>query len=102
MKVLRKCVSFVLAAVLPLCASAQNVTVKGKVIDATGEPMASVSVAQVGTTNGTATDFDGNYSLSVPSNATLQFSFIGYATQNVAVNGKTTVNVTAQSIFSGG
>ncbi len=96
MKVLRKCVSFVLAAVLPLCASAQNVTVKGKVIDATGEPMASVSVAQVGTTNGTATDFDGNYSLSVPSNATLQFSFIGYATQNVAVNGKTTVNVTLE------
>ena len=96
MKVLRKCVSFVLAAVLPLCASAQNVTVKGKVIDATGEPMASVSVAQVGTTNGTATDFDGNYSLSVPSNATLQFSFIGYATQTVAVNGKSVINVTLE------
>lgn len=96
MKVLSKCVSFVLAAVLPLCASAQNVTVKGKVIDATGEAMASVSVAQVGTANGTATDFDGNYSLSVPSNATLQFSFIGYATQTVAVNGKSVINVTLE------
>ncbi len=67
--------------------------VKGKVLDANGESLAGVSVTIKGTTTGTTTDKAGNFSLSVADNATLEFSNIGYATQEVAVNGKSTINV---------
>lgn len=83
-----------LAMAVPVCAMAQNVTVKGQVKDDAGEPLMAAAVAEVGTTNGTVTDLDGNYSITVPSNATLQFSFMGYTTQTIAVAGKTTINVT--------
>ncbi|EJW91483.1 TonB-dependent receptor plug [gut metagenome] len=73
---------------------AQQLTVTGKVIDATEEGMPGVNVQVKGTTTGTITDFDGNYSIQVPNaKATLVFSFIGYNTQEVAVGGKTVVNV---------
>ena len=93
MRLITKCIGLVLATLLPICVSAQNVTVKGQVTDNAGEPMISLSVAQLGTANGTVTDLNGNYSLSVPKDASLQFSFIGYNTQTVAVNGRTTINV---------
>lgn len=83
-----------LAIAVPICATAQNVTVKGQVKDDAGEPLALVSIAEDGTTNGTVTDLDGNYSISVPSNATLKFSFMGYTTVTEQVNGRTTINVT--------
>ena len=83
-----------LLAAVPICAVAQNVTVKGQVQDDAGEPLALVSVAEQGTTNGTVTDLDGNYSISVPSNATLQFSFMGYTTVTQQVNGRSTINIT--------
>ena len=83
-----------LAIAVPVCAYAQNVTVKGQVKDDAGEPLALVSIAEQGTSNGTVTDLDGNYSISVPSNATLQFSFMGYTTVTEQVNGRTTINVT--------
>ena len=86
--------SVLLAIAVPICAIAQNVTVKGQVKDDAGEPIILANVLQLGTSNGTVTDMDGNYSISVPSNATLQFSFMGYQTQDVAVNGRTTINVT--------
>ncbi|MBR4810404.1 MAG: TonB-dependent receptor [Bacteroidaceae bacterium] len=86
--------SVLLLVAVPICAIAQNVTVKGQVKDDAGEPIILANILQVGTSNGTATDLDGNYSISVPSNATLQFSFMGYETQTVAVNGRTTINVT--------
>ena len=67
--------------------------VSGTVTDVNG-PLPGASVVVKGTTNGTQTDFDGNYTLSnVDSNATLVVSYIGYATQEVAVNGQTTINV---------
>jgi TonB-linked SusC/RagA family outer membrane protein len=73
---------------------AQQVTVKGTVIDAsTNEPVPGANVVVKGTTNGTITNFDGEFQLSVPSDATLQFSFIGYAQQEIPVNGRTTINV---------
>ena len=83
-----------LAIAVPICATAQNVTVKGQVKDDAGEPLALVSVAEPGTTNGTVTDLDGNYSIQVASNATLQYSFMGYTTVTEQVNGRTTINVT--------
>ena len=75
-------------------AFAQNVTVKGKVTDAAdNSALIGVTVNVKGTTNGTQTDVNGNYSISAPSNATLVFSYIGYTTQSIALNGQTTINV---------
>lgn len=75
-------------------AFAQNVTVKGKVTDVqTKEAIPGANVVVKGTTNGVITNFDGEYEISVPANATLQFSFIGYATQEVPVNGKKSIDV---------
>jgi hypothetical protein len=58
--------------------------VKGKVTDPSGEALPGVNVIVKGTTNGTTTDTDGNFALEVPENATLQFSYIGYKTIEVA------------------
>jgi TonB-linked SusC/RagA family outer membrane protein len=75
-------------------AIAQNVAVKGKVTDAaTGESLIGVSVGEKGTANGVQTDVNGTYSISVPANATLTFSYIGYSAQALPVNGQTTLNV---------
>lgn len=75
-------------------ALAQQITVTGKVTDSTNEGMPGVNVQVKGTTTGTITDFDGNYSISVPnSKATLVFSFIGYETQEITVGGKKVLNV---------
>lgn len=69
-------------------------TVTGTVTD--GEmPLPGVNVVVKGTSNGTVTDFDGNYSLNnVPTDGVLVFSFVGYAQQEIPVNGRTTINAT--------
>ncbi|MBW8326051.1 MAG: TonB-dependent receptor [Prolixibacteraceae bacterium] len=73
----------------------QQKTVSGKVTDSTGGSLPGVSVAVKGTTNGAITDVNGKYSLTnLPANAILQFSFVGMKTQEIAVAGKTTINVT--------
>lgn len=74
-------------------AYAQNVTVKGVVKDDTGLPVPSVSIIIKGTTNGTQTDANGTYSISVPANGTLVFTYIGFTTQEIAVGNKTDINV---------
>jgi TonB-linked SusC/RagA family outer membrane protein len=75
--------------------SQQANRVSGKVTDSAGESLPGVSVVVKGTTNGTITDGNGNYSLpNIPENATLQFSFVGMKGQEVTVGGKTTINVT--------
>lgn len=71
---------------------AQNSTVSGTVSDDSGSPLPGVNVVEKGTSNGTSTDFDGNYSINVGTNATLVFSSLGYETREVAVNGQNTVN----------
>lgn len=68
-------------------------TITGTVTDADGAPLPGASVLVKGTTNGTQTDFDGNYIITADSNATLVFSYIGYATQEIAVDGRTAINV---------
>ncbi len=71
-------------------------TVSGTVTDVNG-PLPGASVLVKGTTNGTQTDFDGNYTLNdVGSSATLVFSYIGFTTREIAVNGQTTINVVLQ------
>jgi TonB-linked SusC/RagA family outer membrane protein len=80
---------------LSLGASAQEkITVSGQVTDEAGEGIIGASVLEAGTTNGTITDFDGNFKLQVKPNATLRFSYIGFTSQSVRVNGQKTVNVT--------
>ncbi|WP_299530144.1 TonB-dependent receptor [Ulvibacterium sp.] len=71
-------------------------SVTGTVTDDTGAPLPGASIVEKGTTNGTQTDFDGNYTINVDSGATLVVSYIGYATQEIAVNGQSTVDVTLQ------
>ena len=82
-----------LLCLFPLGAMAQS-AVKGTVNDDSGEPIIGASVVEKGTTNGTVTDFDGNFALNVKSGATLVVSYIGYTTQEIAVNGQSTINVT--------
>src|SRR5205809_448069 len=76
---------------------AQEIVIKGKVTSADDNaPLPGVNVLEKGTTNGAVTDSDGNYSVSVKSNATLVFSFIGYATQEITVAAQTNINVSLQ------
>lgn len=73
---------------------AQNITITGRVVDQTDTPVMMANVAEVGTTNGTVTDMDGNYTISVPVGATLEFSFIGYASEKRKVEaGMTTLDI---------
>ena len=72
---------------------AQNVAVRGTVTDAnTGEPVAFASLQVKGTMTGASTGLDGTYSLNAPANAVLVVSFIGYKTQEIAVNGRSVVD----------
>ena len=73
---------------------AQSKEVKGVVKDPTGETVIGASVLEKGTTNGTITDFDGNFVLTVSENAVLQISYIGYQTQEISVKGKKNLVVT--------
>lgn len=68
--------------------SVEKVTTTGQVVDAKGEPLIGVSILEVGTTNGTITDIDGNFTLSVNEGATLEISYIGYKTQTLPVRAK--------------
>lgn len=76
--------------------SAQNITVKGTVKDSKGEPMIGVNVKEVGTQNGTITNFDGKYELKVSEKGSLNLSFIGYIPQIVPVAGKKQIDVTME------
>lgn len=71
----------------------QNKKVTGVVKDAQGEAIIGANVVQKGTTNGTVTDFDGNYMLEVPAGATLQFSYMGYLTKDVIVGNEQVIHV---------
>lgn len=74
--------------------SAQQIEVSGTVVDAaTDESLPGVNIAVEGTNRGTTTNVDGNYSITVPSDGALSFSFIGYATQTVEVSGQQEINV---------
>ena len=68
-----------------------NITVKGKIVDDKGEPLIGATVQQKGTTVGVMTNASGNFSLTVPSDATLVVSYVGCSTQEIFVGGKTDI-----------
>ena len=79
-------------------ASAQRVTVKGRVMDAQGAPLIGATVVVSGTSNGVSTDMNGAYSITVPSpESILEFEYLGFATQKIKVGVKTTIDVRLQT-----
>ena len=79
-RIYRTILTLVLGLFLSVGAYAQNITVKGTVTDATGEPVIGANVLEKGTTNGVITDIDGNFQLQTSRGAILQFSFVGFLT----------------------
>lgn len=67
--------------------------VTGTITDSDGAPLPGASIVEKGTTNGAQSDFDGNFSLSVPSDAVLLITYIGFSDKEIAVNSQTTINV---------
>jgi len=91
----RKAISITFLSMLCLVALAQGHQVNGVVKDATGEPMIGVNVLVKGTTNGTITDFDGNFTLSgVNDNDVLSVTYVGYVAQEIKVRNQKTISVT--------
>ncbi|WP_289119567.1 TonB-dependent receptor [uncultured Bacteroides sp.] len=84
LRICQTILTLILGLFLSVGAYAQNITVKGHVKDALGGVIGASIVEKGNPTNGTITDFDGNFSLNVPKGATLVISFIGYKTQEVA------------------
>lgn len=87
---------FLTGILLSMCALAQEITVKGFVKDETGEPVIGASIVQEGTSNGTVTNIEGQFSIKVPENAKLQVSFIGYTSQLIPVKGQKMIYVTLE------
>ena len=77
-----------------MVARAQEIALKGKIVDENGDAIPGVNVAVKGTGKGTLTDMKGNYVLNLSPNATLVFSFLGYKTQEIDLEGRTTLNLT--------
>lgn len=97
MRLLKKRISFIL--LLPWLIGSGLIAqslITGTVIDQTGEPIPGVTVLVKGTTSGTITDFDGNYSINASPEETLVFSFIGFTSQEVLVGDQQKINVVLQ------
>ena len=74
--------------------------VSGTVVDSNGEPIIGANVVEKGTTNGTVTDISGNFSLNIDDTGILQISYIGFNTQDVAVNGKSSLMINLKEDLS--
>ncbi|HSN09436.1 MAG TPA: TonB-dependent receptor plug domain-containing protein, partial [Hanamia sp.] len=94
MKSLRKLLFLLSFLFLCFFARAQQKTVSGKVTDSEGNALPGISVVVRGTRTGASTSNDGTYSLSVPSNATLVVSGVGFATREIPVEGKSVIDIT--------
>ncbi|SHE52417.1 TonB-linked outer membrane protein, SusC/RagA family [Mariniphaga anaerophila] len=94
---MRKVLTILIFLFCGILAHAQN-SVSGKVTDSSGEGIPGANIVIKGTTNGTVSDIDGNYTLNgIPSDAILQVSFIGYTTQDVQYSGQATLDVVLES-----
>ncbi len=98
---MKKTILVLLTIVCSLFGYGQGIQVKGVVTSAEDrQPIPGVSVVVKGTTTGTTTDVDGAYTIKVPGNATLTFSFVGLTSQEVAVNNRTKVNIALASVVA--
>lgn len=79
----RSFVAFVMMAVLGVVSAWADIVVNGTITDSQGEPLIGATVLEKGTNNGAAADIDGNFRLTVKNNASLVFSYVGYATQTL-------------------
>jgi len=82
-----------LVALLSSCMIFAQQQVTGKVSDSSGSPIPGVNIVEKGTSNGTTSDFDGNYAIVADENATLVFSYVGFASQEVEINGQSQMDV---------
>ncbi len=79
-----------------LSASAQTgatINVRGTITDIAGEPIIGANILVQGTSSGTITDYDGNYTLQAPADGVLEISYIGYKPQSIPINNRTTINI---------
>ncbi|QYA26562.1 TonB-dependent receptor [Gramella sp. MT6] len=90
---MKKFLLFITMFSLPIMVFSQD-EITGVVTDNSGTPLPGVNVYEKGTENGTSTDFDGQYTIEVDPEATLVFSFVGFEEQEVAVNGRSQIDVT--------
>ena len=82
-----------LTLILTINLYAQNTTLKGVIVDETDTPLIGATVQVKGTSTGTITDFDGNYTIKANKGAVITFSYIGYKTQEIKFTGQPTVNI---------
>lgn len=90
---MKKLISLFCALGISIYAFAQVQDVAGIIKDGNGEPLVGVAVVEMGTSNGTVSDIDGSYKLSVTPHSVLSFSCIGFLTTEVPVDGKTVINL---------
>lgn len=93
----RGLITLLMAMLLAFPAFSQQITVQGTVIDENDEPVIGASVVDSKTKAGTATDFDGTFTLNVDANATLTVTYVGYTPQTVAVAGKKNLSIRLKS-----
>ena len=77
-----------IALLSPMSVWAQSIQLTGTVTDASNEPIIGASVVEKGTTNGVITDFEGNFTINVSAKATIVISYVGFQTQEIALNGR--------------
>lgn len=88
---------FTLMWILSLCLHAQNITVRGVVVDTKGDPLIGVTVQVENTSTGTITDINGSFTLqNIQPNATLDVSYVGMVTQIISINGRSSINITLE------
>lgn len=87
------CLIAVMLLAIAFPSLAQKITVTGHVSDEQGEDLIGATIIEKGTSNGTAADIDGNFTIEVPSNAVLTVSYVGYDPMDVSVNGQTHLNI---------
>ncbi|MDO7172444.1 SusC/RagA family TonB-linked outer membrane protein [Mariniflexile sp. AS56] len=86
---------FAFMVTISISVFSQNKTITGKVTDGTGQPLAGANILEKGASNGSLTDFDGNFSISVANqNSILKISYVGFLNQEISVQGKNTINIT--------
>ncbi|MBQ5512230.1 MAG: SusC/RagA family TonB-linked outer membrane protein, partial [Bacteroidales bacterium] len=89
---MKKILSLITMMLFAVCAFAQNVSVKGSVTDQNGEALLGAVIMEKGTTNGTISDIDGNFRISVAKGATIECSMLGFVSQSEIVNSDKTIN----------